>query len=556
MFLATDCGRRRGAGIALTAWLTALTWLLPVASAVGAGADPDVAVLAAAGTKATAGGVAVLLGRIPAGPFDAVAIEAWVAQLGHGRYRRRAAAMRKLLALPVLPERALAAAANSDDEQLRHRAAYVLDHVGKRTRQATLLAALRIVARKRLKVPVALILNVVPLLGVDAYGSIPPAALAVSAGLKDLPVLHAAVKGARPSVRAAAAGALLRAMGKEAAAETRPLLRDPVDRVRLATATAFARIDDRACLPVLVALLGSKQLDVRLRSAALLRALTGQDFGLTSFLSPADRAKAVDAWARWVDKEGKTARLRPPPAAVGTSLGRTVFCDTANGAVIEVNMAGKETFRAKVGATPWGVQALPNGNILVGCYGTKEILELARSGKVVWKKTGLAGGPMSVQRLPNGNTLSALSDANKVVEIAPSGKIVWSAAVAGRPADARRLPNGRTLVAAHKQNRLVELDAAGKVVWQMPGLRDPQRVQRLPGGNTLVALTLGNAVAEYDAKRRQVWTRGGFNIALDAQRLPGGNTLVVDQRGIWEINPKGTVVWKIQRAGISRAWRH
>ena len=95
-------------------------------------------------------------------------------------------------------------------------------------------------------------------------------------------------------------------------------------------------------------------------------------------------------------------------------------------------------------------------------------------GTCVWldatgKETkSFAAGPIAyngMDALPNGRVLIAQINNNKVVEYDGDGKIVWEATVQ-QPTSAVRLPNGNTLVACQGPGQLVELDRGGKVVWE------------------------------------------------------------------------------------------
>ncbi|HUU23725.1 MAG TPA: PQQ-binding-like beta-propeller repeat protein [Phycisphaerae bacterium] len=555
---ADRCPSPSGAGRGLCALLTVVLALL-----AGAPAADDVQrdiyeeALVKKGIEPDTEGIRAYLRQVHSFNVGNELVAGLIRQLGSDEFAKREEATRKLLALPVVPEAALVKATQSADLEVRCRAEEILEKSKDRSNRETVIAALRTIQRKHLKGAADVILKIVPLFPSGQLRAAAIDAIAATVRPEDLALLREAVKGPDPNARAAGVAGLAALLGKDAGKELRGLLADKSDRVRLAVCRALADVGDRASLAPLGGLLAAEDVEVRADAAFLLRALAGKNFGFVPYSGLAERSKAARAWREWIETEGKTAKLHFPLAAAIKTLGRTVLCLYGGPqGVIEVDAAGKETFRIERGQAPWACQALPSGHLLVGFYASREIVEFDRKGKVVWQKAELPGGPMSVQRLQNGNTVAALSDSNKVVEIDRKGTIVWQVTVAGRPADARRLPNGRTLVAAHNGGKVLEVDKDGKVVWALAGLHDPQRAQRLPNGNTLVALTLGNTVAEYDRSGKQVWSKAGFTVALDAHRLPNGNTLVVDQRGVWEINRAGETVWKLEKKGVSRAWRH
>jgi outer membrane protein assembly factor BamB len=114
---------------------------------------------------------------------------------------------------------------------------------------------------------------------------------------------------------------------------------------------------------------------------------------------------------------------------------------------------------------------------------------------------------MSAQRLENGNTLVALQQQNKIVEIDRTGKVVWEARTNNPPGNATRLENGNTLVCMTYTRQVVEYDAAGKTtVWQSKiPLTNPYCAQRLENGHTLISDHQG--LHELDAAGQKVlWT--------------------------------------------------
>ena len=83
-----------------------------------------------------------------------------------------------------------------------------------------------------------------------------------------------------------------------------------------------------------------------------------------------------------------------------------------------------------------------------------------------------SGGRIEV--LPNGNLLLPEAGNNRVVEMDKSGDVVWQVN-AEQPIAAVRLPNGHTLITSMSDHRAVEVDGNGKEVWQY---RQDTRVTR------------------------------------------------------------------------------
>jgi hypothetical protein len=310
-------------------------------------------------------------------------------------------------------------------------------------------------------------------------------------------------------------------------------------------------------LPALVKLLEAESTEIRGQAIQTLRAATGQHFGYTVYDAPDKRAGAVAKWNAWLAAEGATAALVLPLRETPLELGRLLVCDHQQNKLIEFDTDGKQVWEKTVGMQPWACLGLPNGHRLVGCYNDKSVVEYDAEGNEVWRVDGLPGGPTSIERLESGHTLIACTDGGQVVEIDRAKKTVWQTSLEGRPVDARRLPDGRTLVALQNANKIVEIDERGREVWQITGVGQPFSAQRLESGNTLVCALGQNAkVREYDRAGRVVWEQGSFNNPYSAQRLAGDSTLVVDLAGVHEIDHQGTVVTKLQRQNISRAWRY
>jgi len=181
--------------------------------------------------------------------------------------------------------------------------------------------------------------------------------------------------------------------------------------------------------------------------------------------------------------------------------------DYPSGAVVEVDRSGKVLFEFKGTQSEVDTaQALANGNIVLTESGAKpRLLEIDRTGKI------LVEVPLQCQtknahmetrmarKLANGNYLVPHLLDKAVREYRADGTIAWEAKTPEDPKEswpftAIRLENGNTLVNCTHGNQTVEFDAAGKIVWQIsnadlpsPLFADPCGGQRLPNGNTVIA---------------------------------------------------------------------
>ena len=102
--------------------------------------------------------------------------------------------------------------------------------------------------------------------------------------------------------------------------------------------------------------------------------------------------------------------------------GRTLVTLQSGNRVVEIDRAGKVHWELKGVKSPITAQRLANGNTLVAEVQGNRVSEWDRSGKLVWEQTGLQN-PYSAQRLTSGNTL--IVHAKDVREIDRNGKVIW-----------------------------------------------------------------------------------------------------------------------------------
>ena len=531
----------------------------PKPSAAGSG-DPNVDVLAEHGIEATAESLRGFLRSMHPTAEVKKQIDETVRQLGDDDYQKRKDAQKSLLAMAIVPVEALLAAKESSaDEEVRDAAARILAATeGKRSR--VLFAALMTIRKKEIKGLAEPVLAAVAFCNQQYLLESIGQALKSTAAEVDAPLLRKAVADASPEVRIVAATALGTVLKEKAKADLENLNKDADPRVRLAAARAMADYGDRASMEMLVSLLEAEDVIIRGGAIRSLRSLTGQKIDFVPYDDVEKRKPAVEAWKAWIAIDGKTAKLNFPLADTKFLLGRMLFANYRTGKITEINEKGEETWTTTA-SNPWGVLGLPNGHRLVSSYTTRNVVEYNGKGEKVWEQTNLPTAPFSVERLENGNTLIACSNSNQVLEVDAANKIVWQATIIGRPTDARRLPSGRTLVALQSSNRVVELNREGKEEWKLEGCISPICAQRLPNGNTLVAEVGGNRVREVDPEGKEVWTLTNIGARrvqnpYSAERLDNGNTLVADNSGIYELDPKGTVVWQRLEQGVSRVSKY
>ncbi len=540
------------------AWLAAA---LVLRTAIASESDdaaklrPHVQRLAEYGLAPTRESLGAYLQSLDPSPEQRAELQALVAQLGADQFARREQAGALLQRKIGGATDILEAAAAGEDFEIRWRARKILDQSDRET-SGLLAAVLTTIREEKLTGLCQPLLAALPLCKDHSLRGSFRRALVATAIPADAPLIRELLASADPQARIIAIAALGEVLGPAADGDAIVLLGDPSEAVQAAAARALANHGRRESLSVLVRLLESANVAARTEAARTLRAATGQHFGYTVYDPPAPRAAAVARWHQWLAAHGPTATLSVPLHDAALDLGRLLVCDHTKSLLIEFDASGRKLWEQPVGQQPWACQGLPNGHRLVGNYGERSIVEYDAGGREVWRVESLPGGPTSVERLDNGNTLVACTESGQVLEFGPTKKIVWQAIVEGRPVDARRLDDGSTLVTLQHAQKVVELDASGRQVWELAGVGMAFSAQRLESGNTLVSAIQSPQVREFDRRGNVVWAQGKFVNPYSAQRLAGGNTVVVDTTGITEIDPQGAVVSRIEMLNLSRMSRY
>ncbi|TWU14538.1 hypothetical protein CA54_34060 [Symmachiella macrocystis] len=261
-----------------------------------------------------------------------------------------------------------------------------------------------------------------------------------------------------------------------------------------------------------------------------------------------------------------------------------------------VGLANKAVIVGEDGAVEWKFDmpasdgwVLPNGNVLLALYGTKEfpsggIVEVDReTKKIVFQYKAQQKETSTVQPLPDGKYLLAeLGPKPRALVINRQGEVVKSTPLQCQTDNAhmqtrmlRVLPNGNYL-APHLFDFAVKeyTPDTGKVVRSFATddrgreKRDwPFTAIRLKDGNTLIACTNGNRIIEVDADGKIVWSVTNddlgedlFDDACGAQRLPNGNTVISsyhakgDAVKLFEITRDKKVVWRY--SGMNAGFHH
>lgn len=237
--------------------------------------------------------------------------------------------------------------------------------------------------------------------------------------------------------------------------------------------------------------------------------------------------------------------------------GETYIAD-GNGAIL---------WRYPLGARDGWV--LPSGNVLLAVSKGKDypgggVVEVERSGKVVFDFKGTQSEVNTAQKLENGNILlTEAGDNPRILEVDRAGTTVANVAIKAQTKDhhlqtrmTRKLANGNYLVPQLLDRVVREYNPKGEVIWEVKTPNMPFTAIRLINGNTLIGCTLGDLVIEVDPKGETVWTVTNddlpgrpINDACGVQRLANGNTVITshhakgDEVRLSEVTRDKKLVW-------------
>jgi hypothetical protein len=166
------------------------------------------------------------------------------------------------------------------------------------------------------------------------------------------------------------------------------------------------------------------------------------------------------------DRSGKVLwrhAIATPIACARLANGQTFIA--TNHRVLLVSRDGKEAsiYNAENGFFIHSVQRLGSGHIVcISMEGT--IREVDAAGKIVCSvPLSISGGWSGIEGLPGSRYLVVNNNQGKVLEVDRTGKILWEYQMPGA-CYASRLPNGNTLVVSNRSG-LLEVDHGGKTVW-------------------------------------------------------------------------------------------
>ena len=284
---------------------------------------------------------------------------------------------------------------------------------------------------------------------------------------------------------------------------------------------------------------------------------------ITECLPLSSHSKRMPRYVSWTDR--------------GTFL--LVFCNRVREVdIIEIDRQGRLLWFLPPNCGEIGlagsVQWLPTDTLLIADPFRHVVVEIDRSGNVIWQ-FGEAGKPSnalsrlsspgSARILPDGQRVIADTRNHRVLLVAEDGTSRQLEPQAGEFCDpmwATVLDDGHFLVCDTGNRRVVETDPAGRIVWQW-GNATPQRhvlsyprsVELTDDRKYVVADTAHDRVVEFDAGRvreRPVQLQPSLFWPRCARILPSGGMLIADGRNgrIVEIAEQGHVLRELREIDL------
>lgn len=181
---------------------------------------------------------------------------------------------------------------------------------------------------------------------------------------------------------------------------------------------------------------------------------------------------------------GLFSRLSAPSWVSAARDGQSfLITDTGNNRVVEIT-GGQVSWEFKGLNRPRSASYSPTGNIVIADTGNRKVLEVDRTGQVVWSFEQDLLAPGHAVRLDDGSTLITDSGYNRIVSVNANGQP--SLFYEGQGANALNRPRstlptsyGTFLISDTGNNRVIEVDRARQIKAQIPNLRLPVAIQRL-----------------------------------------------------------------------------
>ncbi len=263
-------------------------------------------------------GIEQLLRSLTPDAIDAREIEQLLDQLDDPQFTVREAATKALINLPRVPADLLRKATESNDVEVRFRAKLVLDSRATqeqrwnviRTRVAA--AGLRLIPSKRLSISLKLLLDSILHLPGEAEHQACVNAILTTAQSKDVKLLQSVLRSGKEPVQIVVLRTLPRIAPAVALDSLPTYTRSDNRQIAFAALHGLAEIGDRRCLDQLVKNLDAQDRFTSARSLQLLRAISGENFGLNLFADRSEQTESRLAWDKWLAERRKAVPRTAP----------------------------------------------------------------------------------------------------------------------------------------------------------------------------------------------------------------------------------------------------
>lgn len=451
------------------------------------------------------------------------------------------------VALPQLRE------ANKDrDPEVARRTAAIIERIEHEPAQQLPIAALRLLAVRKPTGALEALLAYLPNAEEDERSEDVRQALArlALAGGKIDPALKEALADTRPLVRATAARALVEGAGADGRALARKHLTDEAPVVRLHVALALAHAKEREAMPVLIDLVTVLPGEQREQVEEALHTVAGDSVPeMPGGDGAAELKKRRDAWAAWWKANGeKTDLARLTDHAV---LGFTLICDVGANRVFEIDRHGKERWSIDGVQQPFDAVVLPGKRVLIAEFSANRVTERDFKGKVLWEKR-VPNNPSNCQRLANGNTLITMNG-GPIMEVDRSGKVIYTIPnVPGNILSAQRSRRG-DIYCMTFNGQTVRLDTSGKELANYATGHDANSmggIDLAPNGHVLVAWQQVGKMIELDREGKKLLELEVAGLRT-VSALANGHFLAACQatQRVCEVDRAGKVLWEHKMTG-------
>lgn len=511
---------------------------------------------------------------------DLLRMDALIRRLGSAEFQEREDAARRLTALGPCALDALRKAASDSDAELRRRARSCTDEINGAARWGVSTVVVRRLVKRKAEGAVEGLLRYLPY-EIDEAG-VEEVVFGLDQLTREAGKVNAALFRAledKVTARRAASACVVGRRGDERQrAAVEKLYRDSAAVVRLRAAQGLLVAGHKSAVPVLIALLNERSVEVTWQAEELLHWVAGdgapsQTIGAGEEDSRLACRKAWEGWWRDHGREMDVAKLWKECRRPGLVL----VCEQdkkEQGRVWLCGCDGKPRWQLVGSSDCGGMQLLPGADRILfpsaqqGYYdGQKRQMirfpsdgwtERDLKGRVLWKHESL--DVWAVQRLPNGNLF--FIDPKGAYERMPDGGEVYHTPPfrheEGFSYDFKqRLANGRLLCiwnGPRDRCELAEFEGATGRRWRKIPLQDTftsriYRVEATPEGGFLLPLPHDRQVLEIDAAGKTVRRHRFLGSPWHAFRLRNGNTLVAGggpAGGVLvELTPNGATVWEV-----------